>query len=69
MVNTARSSITRCRLSISASADQRVDGFDDHAFGEAAHFRDQPGQFLQIAVERLGGMFRNHGSLLSRTGR
>jgi hypothetical protein len=39
------------------AAHQRIDGFDDHAFDEAAHFRDQPGQFLQIAVERLGGMF------------
>ena len=39
------------------AADQRIDGFDDHAFGKAAHLRDQPGQFLQIAVERLGGMF------------
>ena len=39
------------------ASDQRIDGFDDHAFGEAAHFRDQPGQFLQIAVERLGGVF------------
>ncbi len=38
------------------AADQRVDGFDDHALGKAAHLRDQPGQFLQVAVERLGGM-------------
>ena len=38
---------------------QRVHGIDDHAFGKASHFRDQPGQFLQIAVEGLGGMFGN----------
>ena len=38
------------------AADQRIDGVDDHALGEAAHLGDQPGQFLQIAVERLGGM-------------
>ena len=49
--------------------DQRIDGFHDHALGKAAHFRDQPGQFLQIAVECLGGMFRSHVFLLSRTGR
>ena len=42
------------------AANQRVDGIGDHALGEAAHLRDQPGQFLQIAVERLGGMFRCH---------
>ena len=42
------------------AAHQRIDGFDDHAFDQATHFRDQPGQFLQIAVERLGGMFRSH---------
>jgi len=51
------------------AADQRIDGFDDHALGKTAHFRNQPGQFLQIAVERLRGVFRNHGFLLSRTGR
>jgi len=56
-------------LSISASAqhdvaaDQRVDGFDDHALGKTTHLGDQPGQFLQIAVERLGGMFSSHVSL------
>ena len=42
------------------AADQRIDGIDDHAFGETAHLGDQPGQFLQIAVERLGGMFGAH---------
>src|ERR1700733_15199526 len=51
------------------AADQRIDGFDDHAFGKAAHLRDQTGQFLQIAVERLGGVFRSHDFLLNRTGR
>ena len=51
------------------AADQRIDGFDDHAFGKAAHLGDQPGQFLQIAVERLGGVFRSHDYLLNRTGR
>jgi len=50
-------------------ADQRVDGLDDHALGKTAHLRDQPRQFLQIAVECLGGMFTSHVSLLSRTGR
>ena len=39
------------------AADQRIDGFGDHAFGKAAHLGDQTGQFLQIAVERLRGMF------------
>jgi hypothetical protein len=48
---------------------QRVDRFDDHAFDQAAHFRNQPGQFLQIAVECLCGMFRSHIVLPSRTGR
>ena len=38
------------------AADQRIDGLDDHAFSKTAHLRDQPGQLLQIAVERLGGM-------------
>ena len=51
------------------AADQRIDGFDDHAFGKTAHLGDQPGQFLQIAVERLGGVFGSHLVLLSRTGR
>ena len=41
-------------------ADQRIDGIGDHALGKTAHLRDQPGQFLQIAVERLGGVFRTH---------
>ena len=27
-----------------------------------AHFGDQTGQFLQIAVERLEGVFRSHGA-------
>ena len=39
------------------ATDQRIDGFDDHALGKAAHFGDQPRQFLQIAVERFRGMF------------
>ena len=39
---------------------QRVDGVGDHAFGKAAHLSNQAGQFLQVAVERLGGMFRGH---------
>ena len=42
------------------AADQRIDGFDDHALGQAAHLGDQAGEFLQIAVERLGGMFSSH---------
>ena len=42
------------------AADQGVDGIDDHALGKTAHLRDQPGQFLQVAVECLGGMFRSH---------
>ena len=42
------------------AADQGVDGIDDHPFGKAAHFRNQPGKLLQITVERLGGMFRGH---------
>ncbi len=45
------------------ATDQRVDGFDDHALGKTAHLGDQPGQFLQVAVERLGGMFSSHVSL------
>ena len=49
--------------------DQRVDGLHDHAFGKATHFGHQPGQFLQIAVERLGGVFGTHLFSLSRTGR
>ena len=28
----------------------------DGALGKAAHFRVQPGQFLKVAVEHLGGM-------------
>ncbi len=42
------------------AADQRIDGIDDHAFGQAAHLGDQPSQFLKIAVERLGGMLCSH---------
>jgi len=42
------------------AADQRIDRFHDLPFGEATHFRDQPGQFLQVAVESLGGMFKSH---------
>jgi len=42
------------------AADQRVDGIDDHALGEAAHFRDRPGQFLEVGIEGLCGMFRTH---------
>jgi hypothetical protein len=38
------------------AADQGVDGIHDHALGKSAHFGDQPGQLLKIAVERLGGM-------------
>ena len=51
------------------AADQGIDGFDDHPFGKTAHFGDQPGQFLQIAVERFRGVFSSHVALLSRTGR
>ena len=51
------------------AANQRVDGIGDHALGKAAHLGDQAGQFLQIAVERLCGVFRSHPILLSRTGR
>ena len=43
------------------AADQRIDGFGDHALDKATHLGDQPGQFLQIAVEGLGGMFGSHG--------
>ena len=72
MVSTARSSISALQIvdlgvggdhalaERDVAADQRVDGIDDHALGKTAHLRDQPGQFLQIAVERLGGMFRSH---------
>ena len=51
------------------TADQRIYGLDDHPFGKAAHFGDQPGQLLQIAVERLGGVFGTHVPRLSRSGR
>ena len=34
-----------------------LDGIDDHALDEAAHLRDQARELLQIAVERLGGVF------------
>ena len=52
------------------AADQRVDGFGDHALGQAAHLGDETGQFLKVAVERLGGVFRSHDCyLLNRTGR
>ena len=42
------------------AADQRIDGFGDHALDQAAHLGDQAGQFLEIAVERFRGMFRSH---------
>ncbi len=42
------------------AADQRVDGFGDHALDHAAHLGDETGQFLKIAVESLGGVFRSH---------
>ena len=52
------------------AADQRVDGFGDHALDHAAHLGDETGQFLKIAVERLGGVLGSHMlRLLSRTGR
>ncbi len=69
MVSTARSSIGALQdvdLDVGShdplaerdvAADQRVDGIDDHAFGQAAHLGDQPRQFLQIAVERFCGVF------------
>jgi hypothetical protein len=40
--------------------DQCIDGIDDHALGQPAHLRDQARQFLQVAVECLGGMFGSH---------
>jgi hypothetical protein len=42
------------------AADQRVDGFRDHALDHAAHLGDQTGQFLKVAVERLGGVLGCH---------
>ena len=52
------------------AADQRLDRVHDHAFGKTAHLGDQPGQFLQIAVERLGGVLGRHLFFsVSRTGR
>ena len=72
MVSTARSSITRCKLSISDSAatirslkatSRRVRAstdFDDLPLGKAAHLGDEPIEFLQITVKCLGGMFDSH---------
>ncbi len=49
------------------AAHQRIDGIGDHAFGKPAHLGNQAGQFLQVAVERLCGVFRCHFlNLLSR---
>ncbi|MHC2637108.1 hypothetical protein ACVME5_009793 [Bradyrhizobium liaoningense] len=42
------------------AADQRVDGIDDHALGDAAHLGDQAGEFLEVGIESLCGMFRTH---------
>ena len=39
------------------AAEPQDEQFADLPFGKPAHFRDQPGQFLQIAVERLGDVF------------
>ncbi len=72
MVRTARSSIFFWSASSSASmvddalaerdvaADQRVDGIDDHALGDAAHLGDQARELLEVGVEGLCGMFRTH---------
>ncbi len=57
---------------IDVAAGQRLDGVGDLALGEPAHLRDLAGQLLQIAVERLGGVFVHHGlslSAVSRSGR
>jgi hypothetical protein len=57
---------------IDVAAGERLNGVGDLALGEPAHLRDLAGQFLEIGVERLGGVFVHHGlslSAVSRTGR
>ena len=46
---------------LDVAARQRLDRVGDLALGEAAHLRHLAGQLLQVAVERLGGVFVHHG--------
>ena len=41
---------------LDVAIDQRLDGIGDLPFHEPAHFGDLAGDFLQIAVEGLGGV-------------
>ena len=68
MVRMAFSSISRCSASIvgidgdhalaqlDVAIDQRLDGIGDLPLRKPAHLGDLAGDFLQIGVERLGGV-------------